>query len=339
MRLTALSTYTPADRMDTAGLSARTGIPADVLVEKFGYTGKYVSAEGEHVSDMSMKAALPLVEGASGPIGTVIYCGSSLKDHGMWSVAAKVADGLGLNGALGFEVMGQCAGFLIGIWTANALLAVDPDAGDVLLVGASKDSQAVDYDDLSVKSVFNFGDGGAAIRVSRASAGARILAHAGITDGRFHDAVMVPAGGTVEPATAETVAAGRHRALVKPGLSLRDEVAPMFIAIILRAAESACAQAGIRVDEVDHVIVQNQIPSVHRSILDGLGIDEDRCEYFGGHGHMSSLDPVFALADLARAGRIAPGERLLLLAAGLGYTASALLVEWGDGVDVRTTSA
>lgn len=340
MQISGLSLHRPDRFMPASELSALSGIPEDVLTEKFGFTGKFVSGADEHASDMCVDAARPLLASAEGksPIGTVIYCGSSIKDYSMWSCAAQVTHELGLDGAFAFEVMGQCAGMLIAAWTAQALMTVDSDDRDVLLVAASKDSTVVDYDDPSVKSVFNFGDGAAALRMSRNGGGARILSHAAITDGTFHDSVMVPAGGTVEPASVETVAAGRHRAHVKPGLSLRESVTPMFVANMTEAARLACERGGVGEHEIDHVLIQNQIPSVHRAILDRLGTPPAACRYFGGHGHMSSLDPIFALGELAASGHARPGDRLLLLAAGLGYTASALLLEWSGDMEVHTAA-
>src|SRR5690606_22056772 len=99
---------------------------------------------------------------------------------------------------------------------------------------------------------------------------------------------------------------------------------------------TALIRANMTVENIDHVIVQNQIPSVHRWILKDIGVPERKCKYFGGHGHMSSLDTIFALRAGATRGDFRHGDRILLLAAGLGYTASAIIIEWAAGTRAET---
>lgn len=338
MGLAALTTYSPERTIDSDELSRLTGIPAEIYREKFGFTRKHVSAEDEHVSDMALAAADRLLQETGTPrgdVGVVVYCGSSFKDYGMWSCAAFLVHALRTDRAYGFEIMAHCAGFLVALWNAESLLRSDDSIDSVLVVGASKDSAVVDYGDPDAKSLFNFGDGAAAALVTR-DGGARILAHASVTEGEFHDSVTIPAGGSVVPVTQDALDRGLHRARVKPGLSLRDAVTPLFVAAVAQAARTALARAGIGPADVDHVVVQNQIPSVHRRILEGVGVPESRCAYFQGHGHMSSLDPVFALRELAERGDLERGDRVLLLAAGLGYTATALVIEWDPSVSVTT---
>ena len=55
-----------------------------------------------------------------------------------------------------------------------------------------------------------------------------------------------------------------------------------------------------------------------------------RAAYLDDTGHMSGVDPLFALDRAARAGELRDGELVLLLAAGTGYTWAASVVRWGD---------
>ena len=71
-------------------------------------------------------------------------------------------------------------------------------------------------------------------------------------------------------------------------------------------------------------------PSMHRALVAELGLDPSRAAYLDDTGHMSGVDPLFALDRAARAGELRDGELVLLLAAGTGYTWAASVVRWGD---------
>jgi 3-oxoacyl-[acyl-carrier-protein] synthase III len=60
-----------------------------------------------------------------------------------------------------------------------------------------------------------------------------------------------------------------------------------------------------------------------------LGLDPTRTVYLEDTGHMSGVDPLLALDRAARAGALADGDLVLLLAAGTGYTWAASVVRWG----------
>jgi 3-oxoacyl-[acyl-carrier-protein] synthase-3 len=64
-------------------------------------------------------------------------------------------------------------------------------------------------------------------------------------------------------------------------------------------------------------------------MLDGLGLDESRAVYLEDTGHMSGVDNLLGLDRLVRAGRLRDGDVVLLLAAGIGYTWAATVVQWG----------
>ena len=68
---------------------------------------------------------------------------------------------------------------------------------------------------------------------------------------------------------------------------------------------------------------------MHDAVVAALGVDPARTEYLDDTGHMSGVDTLLALDRAARAGRLNPGEDVLLLAAGTGYTWAAASLRWG----------
>src|SRR5437763_16379323 len=108
--LVDLERYTPEGFMSAAELSARSGIPEDVVASKFGLLGKHVAGPDEHVSDMCIAAARPLVDRTDPEeIDAVVYFGSHWKDYLVWQVAPRVQHALGLEG-FAFETINVSAG-------------------------------------------------------------------------------------------------------------------------------------------------------------------------------------------------------------------------------------
>jgi 3-oxoacyl-[acyl-carrier-protein] synthase-3 len=81
-------------------------------------------------------------------------------------------------------------------------------------------------------------------------------------------------------------------------------------------------------DEVSLLCGIHMKRSIHEELCGALGIGLDRAVYLDDTGHMSGVDPLFALDRAWRAGRIATGDLVLLLAAGTGYTWAAACLRW-----------
>jgi 3-oxoacyl-[acyl-carrier-protein] synthase-3 len=173
--------------------------------------------------------------------------------------------------------------------------------------------------------MFNFGDGAVAGLLTRDAAHELLGCHA-LTDGSFSLQVKVPAGGSAEPASAESVAARRHYldvadpAQMKGGL---DEVSlPNFVA----AARGAVERSGATLEDVSYLCGIHMKRSMHDAIVGELGVP--RAAYLDDTGHMSGVDSLLALDRAARADELAEGDLVLLLAAGTGYTWAASVVRW-----------
>src|SRR5262245_33405651 len=100
--LRAPASYLPDVPFSAAERSARSGIPEEVVVGKFGLREKRIAAADEHVSDLAVKAAERLLaeEGVdAAAIDALMYFGSSWKDWGVWQAAPWIAHRLGCTNA------------------------------------------------------------------------------------------------------------------------------------------------------------------------------------------------------------------------------------------------
>ena len=326
--LDATAAYLPDRWLTAAEIADASGIPERVIVEKFGLRGKHVAAGDEHVSDMAVEAATRLLgqEGVDPlEVDVVLYFGSLWKDYPVWQASPWIAHRLGARRAYALEYANVSCGTPVALRLARNFLRAEPELRNVLVVAASRESHLLDYGNERSRFMFNFGDGAVAGLVRR-DAGHEILGCHALTDGSFALQVKVPAGGSVEPASHETVDARRHfldvadPAQMKGGL---DEVSlPNFVA----AARGALERSGADPADIAYLCGIHMKRSMHDAIVDALG--SPRAAYLDDTGHMSGVDPLLALDRAGRAGELRRGDLVLLLAAGTGYTWAATVIRW-----------
>ena len=95
------------------------------------------------------------------------------------------------------------------------------------------------------------------------------------------------------------------------------------------AAEGALTRSGLTLADASYLCGIHMKRSMHEEIAAALGIEPSRTAYLDDTGHMSGVDPLLALDRAARAGELADGDVVVLLAAGTGYTWAASVVRWG----------
>jgi 3-oxoacyl-[acyl-carrier-protein] synthase III len=324
--LAATAAYLP-DRWMTAGeVSAKSGIPEQVIVDKFGLRGKHVAAVDEHVSDLSVKAGQALIEEhgvVPEDIDVVMYFGSMWKDYAVWQAAPWIAHRLGCARAYAVEYDNVSCGTPVALRMARDMLVAEPELRNVLLVGACRESYLLDYENERSRFMFNFGDGAVAALLVKDGERNELLRSHGITDGSLSLQVKLPYGGSVSPN-------GGYRFLdVEDPQAMKERLDRTSLQNFVRAAEVALERSGLTLADVSYLCGLHMKRSMHDELLAALGVDRARASYLDDTGHMSGVDSLLALDRAARAGELSDGDVVLLLAAGTGYTWAATVVRWG----------
>jgi 3-oxoacyl-[acyl-carrier-protein] synthase-3 len=325
--LAATASYLPERWMPAAEVAVASGVPEQVLVEKFALRGKHIAATDEHVSDMSVRACEALLaEAGVDPesIDVVMYFGSMWKDYAVWQAAPWIAHRIGAGRAYAVEYDNVSCGTPVALRIARDMLRAEDELQSILVVAACRESYLLDYGNQRSRFMFNFGDGAVAGLLVKDGGRNEVLGCHGITDGSFSLQVKVPSGGSVSPNGGYRFLDVADPAEMKQGL---DEVS---LANFAAAAKGALERSGATLADVGYLCGIHMKPSMHRALLAELGIDPARAAYLDDTGHMSGVDPLFALDRAARAGELEDGSLVLLLAAGTGYTWAAGVVRWGD---------
>jgi len=326
--LAGIGTYFPAAVQSSAEIAEATGIPREIVEQKFGLRQKHIAAPDEHVSAMAARAAEPLVRESGRRIGAVVYFGSAHKDYYLWSVAPKIQHLLGLGEAFTLELMDTSACGPLALKVARDMLVADPHLPGVLLVGASRESSVIDYRNERSRFAFNFADGAAAALVGRGPEVHEILATAVVTDGSFSDDVLIPAGGSVHPPSAVTLERGMHALDVVDPARMKARLDPIAVERFVEVTRTAVERSGSTLADVAYLAVLHTKRSLFEALLRALGLEEHQSFYLRDFGHISALDPFISLQQGERLGRLRRGDLAVALSAGTGYSWAATAIRW-----------
>jgi 3-oxoacyl-[acyl-carrier-protein] synthase III len=325
--LAATAAYLPERWMPAAEVAAASGIPEQVIVDKFGLRGKHIAAADEHVSDLAVEAGRRLLsEHGVDPeeIDVLVYYGSTWKDYAVWQAAPWIAYRLGCKNAYAIEYANVSCGTPVALRLCRNFLVAEPELRNVLAVAASRESYLIDYENERARFMFNFGDGAVAGLLVRDPERNEVLGSHGVTDGSLSLQVKVPSAGS-----AEWNGGYRFLDVAEPGV-MKARLDAISLPNFVAAAEGALERSGATLGEIAYVCGIHMKRSMHETILDALGVDRARAAYLDDTGHMSGVDSLLALDRAARAGRLNDGDLVLLLAAGTGYTWAATVIRWGE---------
>jgi 3-oxoacyl-[acyl-carrier-protein] synthase-3 len=314
--------------VSAAEVAAETGIPPDVVREKLGIRQIHRAGKDCHVAEMATMACLAALNEAGispNEIDLVVYCGSEYKDFIVWSAAARIAHSLGCRRAEAFEIYALCAGMPIALRTVKNMMMAESETECALVVAASKESALVDRGNQRTRFMFNFGDGAAAAVLRRGLAANVILGSASLVDGSLSESAIMPAGGSRQPASLESITSNAHFFDVPDGGWMRDRLDEVSGANFLAVAGAALQRSGR--SGADFLAPVHVKRSMHLWLQDSLHTPHSY--YLEDYGHMQAADQLVALQEGYRRGLLREGDTALLVAAGVGYTWSATVVAWG----------
>ena len=237
----------------------------------------------------------------------------------------KVLDGAGV----AFELRQLSNGALAGVELAAAYLAADPDRSAAVITAADQFG-APTWNRWTASPGLVFADGASAAVLSRRGGFARILSCATTSDSSLEGMQRGnrPFRSAPDPRDAPVSLYDRTMEFTEV-MELSE--AGRRMAVGLRAAGTRAAEeAGLRLDEADHYVVPNfGWELLHNECLEPLGIDASRTTWAWGAniGHAGASDQFGALNHLAESGQLQPGQRVLMVSVGGGFTWTCAVVE------------
>ncbi len=296
-------------------IRTRTGIRERHIVDK----------PSETTATLAARAARAALDKAGLPPSALdmIIVATSSPEHLFPATACIVQDAIGATNAGAFDLSAACSGFVYGLAMAHGLI-VSGQADTVMVIGAETLSRLVDWSDRNTCVLFGDGAGAVILQASEQPGG--LLASVLGADGSGAYLLSLPAGGSRLPASIETVRNGDHYIKMDGKAVFR-----FATRVMADATRQVVEKAGLTLDDVELIIPhQANIRIIESSVVRQLKFPKEKVFInLDRYGNTSTASIPIALVEAVEAGRIHPGDHIVLVGFGAGLTWAAALIEWG----------
>jgi len=320
--ITGIGAYAPERVVTNNDLAQMMETSDEWIVERTGIHERRIAADDQALSDLALPASRQALEQAHADPSTVdlVIVATVTPDMAFPSAGAIIADELGAPDAAAYDLSAGCTGFMYAVAQSYGMVAAGL-ARRALVIGGDVLSRILDWSDRSTAVLF--GDGAGAVVIERVSEGGFLGFELG-ADGSGGSQLFVPAGGSREPASAETVAERRHYVQMNG-----REVFKFATRVLVSSAENVLAECGKTVDDVDVYIPHQANVRIIDHAAEKLGIPKEKIVVnVDRYGNTSSGSIPLALADAQADGRLQDGALVLMTGMGAGLTWGSGLIEW-----------
>lgn len=324
-RVSSLATYVPPRLLTNADLEKLVDTSNEWILQRTGIEQRHIVEKGVGTSDLAKEAALVAIARAGLTPADIdlIIVGTTTPDTLFPSTACRLQAKIGAVNAWGFDLGAACSGFLYGLTTAANMVAAGASQR-ALVVGGDVMSSIIDYTDRTTCVIF--GDGAGAV-VVEASDDDRIgvIDFENYVDGNGGAALQMPAGGSLMPTTAETVAQRLHY--------VKQDGQTVF-KFAIRNTEEACRRVlernNLTANDIDLFVSHQANRRIIMGAAEKLGLPPEKViiniERFGNT--TAGTIPI-ALDEAVNTGRLKNGDLVMLASVGAGFTVGAVLIRWG----------
>ncbi len=293
------------------------------IVTRTGIRERRIAAADETASDMAAKAALVAMEQASILAHEIdlIIVATVTPDMGFPATACFVQKKIGARNAACFDVSAACSGFLYALEIAQQFIA-SQTYNTVLVIGAEKLSNIVDWTDRNTCVLFGDGAGAAILQHREGSEG--IVATYMGSDGEFSEILSIPGGGSKCPITPENVDA-KLNTIRMAG----KEVYKQAVNAMLSAGNTVLERSGLKAEDLACIIPHQANMRIIEAIADRMKVPMERFMInLDRYGNTSAAAVAMALDEANRSGRMQKGDYVLLIVFGGGLTWASSVIQW-----------
>ncbi len=322
--ITAIGGYLPEDILSNGDLEKMVDTNDEWIRTRTGISERRIlKGIDKGTSDLCAPAVLQICEkrGIDPAEIDCIIVGTVTPDMLFPSTANLVCEKIGAVNAWGFDLLAACSGFLYSLTTGAALV----ESGrykKVVVVGADKMSSIVDYSDRSTCIIF--GDGAGAVLLEPNYEGYGIKDSILRSDGSGKTHLHMKSGGSLRPASVETVARKEH--------FIYQEGQPVFKFAVTRVAdvsEELLKRNQLTGDDIAYLVPHQANKRIIDATASRIGLSDDKVMVnIQRYGNTTAATIPLCLYDWES--KLKKGDLLVLAAFGGGFTWGATLVQWGN---------
>jgi len=323
-KIVALGTYVPPRILSNQDLEKMVETTDQWILERTGIRERHIADKGVAASDLAVEAVRKLVESHPFDLQEVdlIVVGTVTPDMMFPSTACLVQHKLGIANTWGFDVSAGCSGFLYALNTGVAFV----ESGKykkVLAIGTDVNSCMVNYQDRAVCIIF--GDGAGAVLLEPTEEGeAGIIDYVAQVEGAGGQYLYMPAGGSLNPATHETVDKNMHY--------IHQDGQQVFKYAVKKMAEMTgriLERNHLTGSDIDCFIAHQANRRIITATADRLKMPEDKVIVnIDRYGNTTAGTIPLAMQTALETGKLKKGDTVLLAAVGAGFTSGATLLKW-----------
>ena len=327
-RILGTGHYVPENVVTNEDLTKRLNTSDEWIQQRSGVKERRFVTPGTQPSELAHKATLKALEAAELTEKDIdfIICATQTPEHMFPGTACYIQQRMGLPGVPALDVRDQCTGFLYGLSIADAYIKIG-QYKKILLVGTEIHSTGLEWNDNGRHVSVLFGDGAGAVIIGESEDEDRGIIDMRLhADGRYADELTVPAPGVgYNPwISHELIEKGMHYPKMNGKMVFKEAVSSMT-----RVSRTILAENNMKIEDVDYFIPHQANMRVTEAVVKMIGMNPEKVDHsIQKYGNCAASSVPIALDETVRAGKINPGDTVLMATFAAGFTWGASLMKW-----------
>lgn len=326
--------YIPKKIMTAKDISEATkGIwTEDAIIDKLGIVKKTIPGENDGTQEMGVRAGLDAIKNTGidpKEIDLILCMGEEWKEYPLTTSGIYIQEKIGAVNAWAIDVQQRCCSTVAALKMAKDMMLSDEEINCAMVVGGYRNGDFVDYSDKSMSMMYNLSAGAGAV-ILKKNYGRNVLLGSHImSDGSLARDAGVEIGGICKPITKDNLDQAYKSLRLFDEKHMKDRLNEISMENWIKCIDKAFEKSGVVKEDLGYLAVLHFKYSMHKYMLDLLGLREEQSIYLKEYGHMGQVDQILSLHLALEHGKIKDGTVVSMIAAGIGYAWAANVIKWG----------
>lgn len=327
--ITGIHSWVPEYRLTNSELSRMVDTSDEWIMQRVGIKERRIlKGEGMGTSELGANAVTGLLEKTNTSPDEIelVICATVTPDMAFPATANIISDRAGIKNAFSFDLAAACSGFLFALQTGASYIETGRYK-KVIVVGADKMSSITDYTDRTTCPLF--GDGAGAVLLEPTCEEYGIMDYIFHTDGSGRKFLHLKAGGSLKPASHETVEAREH--------FIYQEGQSVFKFAVVNMADVAAEimeRNNLKAEDIAWLVPHQANLRIIDATGRRMGLPPEKVMInIQNYGNTTAATIPLCLSDYES--QLKKGDKLILAAFGGGFTWGSIYLKWAIGPEQK----